>query len=159
VEHARRLLPVERRYPLPPAIARRDAGWRWRPSEVHVLPFRPRPEEEKMADLSPFTLIETSTGNFSLLLSEFSPADQAFTEAGYEGGGYSWEGVAKYLVQSSAPELERRFNYDPEASMFCAYGDDRAALEALGALMSRAFHDLDVLRQILSAADPELFDD
>ena len=47
--------------------------------------------------------------------------------------GKAWR--ATYLVQIEAPALADRISYDPEAGMFCAYGDSRDALEALAALM------------------------
>lgn len=110
------------------------------------------------ADLSPFTLIEATAGKFSLLLSEFEPANAAFEDAGVEGGGYDWEAVARYIVTNVDRELETRLGFDSEASMFCAYGEDRAALLALGARLAPLFHDRGALAKMIEAVGPQGFD-
>lgn len=100
-------------------------------------------------DISPFTLIETSPGKFSLLLSEFEPANEVFDPAGSEGGGYAWEAVARHIVENVESELEDRLDFDSEGSMFCAFGEDRGALIALGATLTRLFHDHSALAKIV----------
>lgn len=110
------------------------------------------------ADLTPFTLIETSPGKFSLLLQEFEPASEVFEAAGSEGGGYAWEAVARHLVENDATNLQERLAFDPEASMFCAYGDDRAALAELGARLARLFHDHRALATVVESIGPNGFD-
>lgn len=111
-----------------------------------------------MADLSPFKLIETEPGSFSLLSSEFAPYEEVFAACGYEGGGYDWEAVGRQVIRASAPHLGERVRFDPEASMFCAYGNDQAALEELGQKMSETFADLEKLKAAIEAADPDWFD-
>ena len=107
---------------------------------------------------APFELIETEPGHFSLLLKEFSPADEIFQDAGYEGGGYDWEAISKQLVRAQAPDLDGLFETDPEGSMFCAFGTDATALQQLGELLSGAFHDPDLLRDAIERAEPEWWD-
>jgi len=80
-------------------------------------------------------LIETTPGRFSLLLhAGTTPVDALAEKLGHEPNGYFWEGVARRLVATEAPSLEDQFDYDPEGDMFCAHGEDRAALEALSEL-------------------------
>lgn len=110
-----------------------------------------------MAELDPFKLVETSAGNFSLLLSTFSPADRVFEKHGMEGGGYSWEGVARHVIERD--ELDGRVKMDPEGSMFCAYGTDREALVELGEQLAALFHDHDKLDDVIGMIGPEGFDD
>ena len=86
--------------------------------------------------MEPFLLTETSPGKYSLLLTTFDAAASAFESAGVDAGGYAWEGVAKHVIATDAAALGERINFDPEASMFCAYGDDRAGLEDLGKRLS-----------------------
>jgi Immunity protein 51 len=107
--------------------------------------------------LAPFRLIETSPGSFSLLLTEFAPASAVFAAAGHEGGGYGWESIAREVIERD--ELEGRLGLDPESSMFCAYGSDRAALEALGKRLAALFHDPAALAAMIEAIGPEGFDD
>ena len=103
--------------------------------------------------MSPLTIVETSPGNYSLLLHAGTTAvDDLVERLGHEPGGYFWEGVARFLVRSEAPELKGRLSYDPEASMFCAYGGDREALERLGNLMSAVAADGDRMRQLVASA-------
>ena len=111
-----------------------------------------------MADISPFKLTETEPGSFSLLCSEFQPHESTFVECGYEGGGYDWEAVARQIIRSHAPHLAERVNFDPEGSMFCAYGQDKEALEELGVLMRDTFNDKDALSTAIKEADPDWFD-
>jgi hypothetical protein len=108
--------------------------------------------------VEPFRLIESSPGNFSLLLTVFEPASAVFARFGLEGGGYAWEGVAKHLVDHGE-SLEGRVNFDPEASMFCAYGPDRDALAELGARLATVFHAPDRLAELIEAIGPDGFDD
>ncbi len=110
-------------------------------------------------DISPFTLIETSPGKFSLLLSEFEPANEVFEPAGSEGGGYAWEAVARHIVENVESELEDRLDFDSESSMFCAYGEDRDALAALGTKLTRLFHDHRALAKIVDVVAARGFDD
>lgn len=44
--------------------------------------------------------------------------------------------MAKWLIRTQVPQVEGRVRFDPEGSMFCAYGTDREALEILGAAMA-----------------------
>jgi hypothetical protein len=111
------------------------------------------------APMMPLKLVETSPGKFSLLLNAGTTAvDDAVERLGRDPGGYFWEGVARFLVSTQAPALEGRFKYDPEASMFCAYGEDRAALEQLGSLMSAVAGDADRMRQLIASATASGFE-
>jgi hypothetical protein len=109
--------------------------------------------------MEPLKLIETKPGKFSLLLNAgTTPVDDLVEELGHEPGGYFWEGVARLLVGAQAPALQGRFAYDPEASMFCAYGQDRAALEQLATLMATVANDADRMRELMALADAEGFE-
>lgn len=107
--------------------------------------------------MKPFSLTETTPGKFSLLLANFSPADQVFAESGHEGGGYDWESVAKQVVADN-PELAGRLSFDPEGSMFCAYGSDPPALEQLGTELALLFHDAVLLRAIIARIPEDAWD-
>ncbi|TQS44683.1 Imm51 family immunity protein [Cryptosporangium phraense] len=101
-------------------------------------------------------LIETTPGNFSLLLDAgATPADGAVFDAGHEPNGYFWEGVARFLVGTEAPGLKDRFAYDPEGSMFCAYGADREALEDLGMLLDEIAADPARMHDLITAAEAD----
>ena len=108
-------------------------------------------------DFMPFLLTENED-SFSLLLTEFDACSEIFDEAGYESGGYGWHGVAESLIRLKAPHLAKKINFDPESSMFCAYGDDRAALEELARLLISTMNDESLLKTALENADAELMD-
>ena len=79
-------------------------------------------------------------------------------ELGHTPNGYFWEGVAQLLVSTEAPALEDRFSYGPEGGMFCAHGEDRDALEGLGALMAAIATDPDRMRRLVVAAEADGFE-
>jgi hypothetical protein len=97
-------------------------------------------------------------GNYCVLLSDshMVKVDAAFQEAGYEGHGYDWNGVALQAAREIG--VAGRFDTDPEAGMFVAYGADLEALKALGAALAAAFHDPARLRALIAAGDPSEFD-
>ncbi|KAB2348022.1 immunity 51 family protein [Actinomadura rudentiformis] len=103
--------------------------------------------------MDPLRLVETTPGKFSLLLDAgTTQVDEVIGQLGHEPNGYFWEGIAQFLVSSQAPALEGRLSYDPEAGMFCAYGDDRAALQELAALMSAVATDGERMRGLVESA-------
>ncbi|MEV5751653.1 immunity 51 family protein [Actinoallomurus sp. NPDC052308] len=99
-------------------------------------------------------LIETTPGEFTLLLDAgTTQVDGLVEQLGHEPNGYFWEGVAQFLVDTEAPTLAGRFSYDPEGGMFCAYGEDRTALQELAALMSAVAADGDRMRKLIASAE------
>ncbi|MBB5868937.1 hypothetical protein F4553_002316 [Allocatelliglobosispora scoriae] len=112
--------------------------------------------------LDPLKLFEYDhkPGHFSLLLTDSSmiASTEAFEAAGFEGGGYSWAGVAKTAIEVHAPHLDGRMGFDPEAGMFVAYGTDPEALRELGLLLRRALGEPEFLAELIAAGDPAAFD-
>jgi hypothetical protein len=109
--------------------------------------------------MKPLSLIETTPGKFSLLLNAGTTAvDDTIEELGHEPNGYFWEGIASLLVSANAPELASRFDYDPEAGMFCAYGTDREALQKLGELMAPVANDPAALQELVNRAKADGFE-
>src|SRR4051812_46384145 len=99
-----------------------------------------------MADeFAPLRLLEAD-GSYTLMLTEFDRWAGTFEEVGQDGGGYGWHAVADALIRLKAPKLKRKVKYDPEASMFVAYGTDRAALVQLAELLLAAMADPAVLK-------------
>jgi hypothetical protein len=71
-------------------------------------------------------------------------------------GGYGWHGVADALLRLKAPKLRKLVQFDPEGSMFVAFGKDRAALAQLAKLMLEAMNDPALLKDAIEKADPKL---
>ncbi|WP_425147012.1 Imm51 family immunity protein [Deinococcus sp.] len=111
---------------------------------------------------APAKLIEQHSNDhtlsYSLIFDDFGPTAAIFEEHGYEAGGYAWHGVVDALVRLHAPEIAQKINYDPESSMFSAYGDDPAALLRVDELMRQAQAEPQMLNAALEHADPELMD-
>lgn len=109
--------------------------------------------------MEPLKLVETTPGKYSLLLNAGTTAvDDTISELGHEPNGYFWEGIARFLVSTKAPEIAEGFSYDPEAGMFCAYGTNKNALEKLGALMAVVANDANVLRKLVEQAKADEFE-
>lgn len=108
--------------------------------------------------MKPFKLIETSAGKFSLLLTVFEGPAAVFEAAGHEPNGYGWEAIASQVVRET-PALAGRLAFDPEGSMFCAYGTDRAALEQLGRALAELYGDPEKLQATISRVPDDAWDD
>jgi hypothetical protein len=107
------------------------------------------------ADVSPCRLVDHGEGRYSLCLDDFRMPDvPLFDERGLQGGGYTWEGVAKSLVHLRRPDLEADLTYDSEAGMFVALGS-RVSLRVVAKLIQEAIADPALLKQAVDSADPD----
>jgi hypothetical protein len=98
-------------------------------------------------------MVEHPDGEYSLCLDAgMTDVDDLVEELGHEPNGYFWEGVAQLLVDTDAPHLLGRFDYDPEGGMFVAHGSDRPALDELAVLLTAVATDTGRLRQIVALA-------
>ena len=99
-------------------------------------------------------------GTCSLTFDDFSAsgADTLFEEAGFDGGGYGWEGVVRALVQMRAPKLKKKLSYDPEAGMFSVVSKDRDALVQVADLIRAAVAHPALLREAIANADPDIME-
>ena len=104
-------------------------------------------------------MVETAPGKFSLMLDAgTTDVDEVIEELGHEPNGYFFEGIAQLLIDTEAPHLERRLNYDPEGDMFVAHGSDRLALDELAILMTAVASDADRLRRLVALANERGFE-
>lgn len=97
-------------------------------------------------------------GGYSVTFTDFDSTARVFGEKGFDGGGYAWEAVVDALLRERAPEMLKRFRFDPEAGMFCAYGPDPDALAAVAELVRELVDDPALLRHAIDNADPELIE-
>jgi hypothetical protein len=109
--------------------------------------------------LDPFILDETSPGVFSLLLRDLDVVSRAFENAGHTGNGYSWEAVARHVLESTLAELAERIEFDCEADMFCAVSADRDALAKLGSVLANGVRSQKELAKLIASVPPSLWDD
>ena len=103
--------------------------------------------------VEPLNLIETEQGSYSLLLvAGATPVDETIEELGHEPNGYFWEGVAQFVIETTAPDLTGRLDFDSEGGTFCAYGADRSALEELGTRLAALANEAQRLRDLVVRA-------
>ncbi|MET7393801.1 Imm51 family immunity protein [Dactylosporangium sp. NPDC005572] len=103
--------------------------------------------------MDPIEIETTESGRYSLWLEAGTTGvDEVIRELGHEPNGHFWAGIADLLVASEVPSLKGRFSPDPEAGAFCAYSDDRAALEDLVARLHKAATEETRLRQLVDLA-------
>ena len=107
--------------------------------------------------MKPLRMIENE-GRVSLELDcGTTSVDDVIREVGHEPNGSFWEGIAQLLVEGELADLAGSFDFDPEAGMFCAYGEDRVALQRLGVAMAKIANDSVRLRATVTAAEARGF--
>ena len=82
-----------------------------------------------------------------------------FTNHGYTGNGYSWEGHIVQILEQTDPDLISRITFDPEAGSFFAIAKDYEALTRFQDALCPIFIDLDMLGKYLDSADRTRIDD
>jgi Immunity protein 51 len=111
-----------------------------------------------MDEFAPCFLVDQEDGSYSLCFDRFELVGDALAARELQGGGYTWHAIVEGLLRTHAPQLEGVVDYDPEASMFVAYGTDREALKTVAELIRRAVSEPAFLTQALESADPELLE-
>lgn len=104
------------------------------------------------------TRLHEGEKSFSVLLTAFASTELTFAEAGREGGGYDWESVVKYHVETHRKDLIEMVNFDPEGSMFCAYGTDKEALIEVGKIIDNYIDNLDQLKATIALVPDDMWD-
>ena len=84
---------------------------------------------QKIDDLAPFIICEGKTTSVILNVGEYkSEVFLTREDEGFEGNGYDWASLAFVFLEEYAKDLKDKISFDPEASMFCAYSDDKEAV-------------------------------
>jgi hypothetical protein len=96
-----------------------------------------------MADsLEASSIAEIAKGQFSYNYYNHRPEVIEFFESkGYQGGGYTWEGLAKAGSELSGSKQLSLVEFDPEGDALYAYSASKAALEELEAVVKRIAAD------------------
>jgi hypothetical protein len=74
-------------------------------------------------------------------------------DEGFEGNGYDWASLAQVFLSEKMPELKEVINFDPEASMFCVYSRDIAALEKFACEFKKACENDEMIKDLFSRAE------
>ena len=107
------------------------------------------------AKIAPFRFLSYDDRN-SLLLDVGDYKVELFesrAEEGFEGNGYDWNSLAQVFVKEKAADLAGDIGFDPEGSMFCAYSQNRAALEDFALRFHAACEDDVLIRDLFSRAE------
>ena len=98
-------------------------------------------------------IAEIAPGNFSFNYFNHSPELVAFFESkGYQGGGYTWEALAKAGLELTGSRQATSIEFDPEGDALYAYSSSRDALAELEALVGRIATDADFRDQCIALA-------
>lgn len=87
----------------------------------------------------PCKLVKLDGGRHSIIFTAFDLVEHHLK--GREPTGYAIETLVKRKLRASDPAALRAVRFDPESSMFSAYGKDRGALEATARVL-RALSDV-----------------
>ena len=69
-----------------------------------------------------------------------------------QGGGYTWEALAKAAIGELAPEIGTQIDYDPESDYLFALSADREVLKVLENLLQRLSTDLPLRERCVQIA-------
>ncbi len=113
------------------------------------------PDTADFARFANVTFVQGAGAGGSVIFSPGGAADaplaDVFAVRGLEGGGYDWQSAVHAALVEREPLLER-FAFDSEAGMFCAYGEDPAALAEVAATVESLLADPAALGAALDAA-------
>jgi hypothetical protein len=106
--------------------------------------------------IKPFLFIEQDNGGMSVILNVGTYKDEIFQtrkDEGFEGNGYDWGSLAVIFLEERMPELVDIVHFDPEADMFCAYSDNREAIQSFTIGFKDACEDDVLIRDLFSRAE------
>jgi hypothetical protein len=110
-------------------------------------------------EVDPITVFEFAPGQHNITMyAGTTDVDDVISELGHEPNGYFWEGIVQLLVSTEATALKGRFEMDPEAGAFVAYGSDAAALKDLAVRLQAVASDGDRLRGLVRLAERKGFE-
>ncbi len=85
-----------------------------------------------------------------LLFEKYNPI---FSEHGYAGNGYSWEGHIEQILEKLDKELLAHLEFDSEMATFYARADSKETQQRFVNILSPIFADLSQLEAYLRKAD------
>lgn len=105
-------------------------------------------------DFKPFIFCPSSNGiDASLILTDFEKSYifEERADEGWEGNGYDWASIIDVLIQERMTEFKDKIKFDPEGSMFSAYGKT-LDIKAFGEKLLPLYNDDNILRDALKRA-------
>lgn len=109
--------------------------------------------------MDPIEVAEDLPGRYRLtLVAGSTDVDDVIVELGHEPNGPFWEGIVELLVMTEAPDLDGRFEPDPEGGAYLAYSEDRAVLDDLATRLGAVATDGDRVRRLVEVAKSRGFE-
>jgi len=105
--------------------------------------------------ISPFFWVDHED-SYSVCLDVGTYKEEIFLtreDEGFEGGGYDWGSLVLVFLEEKVPELKGIVSFDPEASMFTAYSDNKEALEKFVVQFKLACEDNELILDLFSRAE------
>jgi hypothetical protein len=72
---------------------------------------------------------------------------------GFEGNGYDWSSLAQVFLKEQMPELQSQINLDSEGSMFCAYSNNKKALQEFAVGFKNACENDELINDLFSRVE------
>jgi hypothetical protein len=79
-----------------------------------------------------------------------------FDSEGLQGGGYTWQAIARSLLTWRAPDLAAELQILAEGDEMYTYAQTPEPLERLAALLAEAAQDHSIMREAMARAGDEL---
>lgn len=89
-------------------------------------------------------------------ISEIDSHSNFLQNKGFQGGGYSWEGIVFGAIELSDPGILNSIRFDPEAEGLVIWSTDRTSLEKIGRLIAILKTDEEVLMECIEVAQRRL---
>ena len=111
--------------------------------------------EQFKKEIAPFGWVELEK-SVSVCLNAGEYLQEVFNtraNEGFEGSGYDWESLAQVFLAERCSDLQDKIDFDPEASMFCAYSKDKDALADFILQFKKACEDRSLILDLFSRAE------
>lgn len=112
-------------------------------------------KEDLEKRIAPFFWVEgRDTNSLCLNVGEYkAEIFETREDEGFEGNGYDWGSLALVFISEEMPEFVDVINLDSEAEMFCAYSDDKLALEEFAIAFKDACENSELINDLFSRAE------
>lgn len=89
-------------------------------------------------------------------VSESDSHSDYLQKKGFQGGGYSWEGIVYGAIELSDPSILNSIRFDPEAGGLAIWSRDKTSLEKIGRLIAVVKTDNEILMECMEIAQKKL---
>lgn len=89
----------------------------------------------------------------------YMPYYSLFSNLGYEGNGYCWEGHIRQVLKEIDKDLLQQLNFDSQTDVFYAFTNTKECQEKFLQILTPIFSDLDKLEKWVKKADRAQIDD